>query len=556
MTSRLISKQVYIYLCLTIMAFNSCVKKNIDLNDMSDQQWTPELAVPLVNSSFTIKDILIESDKNGNISIDPTTGFCTLIYRGNLISVRGSDLIPLTTQTVSSNYSLSAGDVAGINALPTNSSYTVNYNSSVNYSTGNSTAKIDELTLKTGNLALTLNSTIKQNCVLHISIPSAKKNNVAFSQFIIIPASTGSPVSVNINYDLSSYVFDMTNGGTSTNKFDVNYSIVATKTAANSSVSESLKLTESFSNQSFSLLKGDVGQQSIVAKIDTVDISIFKNMVPGGGSFKINYATIKFIINNSYGIPIRLTNIQLAPYGVGQTFPAPIVPLPAAYNNLDINAPTIVGDSAYTYPPKIGGPLETTLNSIINSKPKSFIYSAASKTNPLGVPPSNARNFITDKSKFNIDMEFALPLDGAAWDFVFADTIAFNFGSQNADKINSLLIRNYVDNGMPFDVNMNLDFVDSNYVVKQTLSPGVAYADIIKSGIIDGNGKVISSTIKTTDFVLTKDQINNLKTVKHVIVRAKGNTYNSGVPNVKIYDYYKLNVRIGVKGEFNIPLKQ
>ncbi|MES2567958.1 MAG: hypothetical protein V4565_13880 [Bacteroidota bacterium] len=548
-------KQGILPLIIAVVTFNSCVKKNIDMDNMADQQWTPELAIPLVNSSFTIRDILLETDKNGQIQVDGT-GFCTLVYKGNLFSVKGTDLIPLTNNNVNTNYNLTAGDAVALNTLPTGSTYTMNFNTMVNYSTGNASVQIDELTLKTCDFNISVNSTFKQSSLLTISIPNAKKGGIPFLQTIAIPASSGGNINVNQYVDLSNYIFDMTNGGTTTNQFLVNYKIVATKTSAVSTVAESFQISQTFSNQSFSLIKGDVGQQSIGANIDTVAISIFKNVVPGGGDFRINYATIDFTVDNSYGIPIRLNNIQLFPYGPGQTFPYSSVPLPSAYNNLDINAPVVVGASAITTPTTIGGPSATQLNAIINSKPKSFIYNVASQTNPNGTPSASQRNFITDQSQFKVDMELKMPLYGGAWDFIFRDTIPFDFGEQTSDNINTMLFRVYANNGFPFDVSMNLDFVDTNYVVMQTLAQGALYADVIKSAPIDGNGIVIGKTEKTNDFTLSKAQINNLKTVKHIIVRAIGSTTNYGASDIKIYDHYRLDIRMGVKGEFNFPLKK
>lgn len=536
--------------------FNSCVKKDFDFNNLADQQLTPEIAIPLVNSSFTIKDILVETDKNGNISIDPATNFCTLIYKGNLFSVKGTDLINLMSQNFSSTYNLTSPDVTSVNALPVGSTYTIAYSNANNYTTSNG-VKIDELTFKTGFLALTVNSLLKQKAVLLITIPNATKNSIPLTQTVSVGASSGSVISSLVTIDLTGYKFDMTKGGTTTNVFDVNYSIVLTKTASNSNAGESFSISQALSNQSFSLIKGDIGQQSLSANIDTVAISIFKNVVPGGGDFRINYALVNFNIENSYGVPIRINNLVLSPYGVGQTFPSNTVPLPSpGYNPLDINAPTVVGNSAFTYPPQIGGPTATTLNSIINAKPKNFIYNVQTLSNPNGVPASGSRNFVTDQSQFKVDMELNMPLYGGAWDFLFVDTMTFDLGENNLDNVNTLTLRNFVNNGFPFDVAMNIDFVDSAYVVKQTLNPNATYSDVIPSANINvSTGKVTSANQKTTDFTFNKTQLDNLKNVKYIILRAKGNTTNNGTTDVKIYSDYKLDVKMGIKGEFNFSIK-
>jgi len=528
------------------LILNACVKKKLDLNNLADQQLTPEIAIPLINTSFTIKDILKESDKDGNIVVDGNN-FCTLVYKGNLLSVKGTDLIVLPSQNFSSTYNLTTPDVAVINTLPVGTTYSLSYSNTNTYNTSNGLI-LDEVTFKSGLLTLTINSSLQQNAVITISIPSATKNNVALTQII----SIGSSASSVVKLDLAGYKFDMTKGGTTTNTFDVNYSVVITKTSNTSSIADSFTISQSLSNQSFSLIKGDIGQQVLSLGFDTVAISLFNNTLPGGANFRIRYATVKFDIENSYGIPIRINNLVLKPYGAGQTFVPSTMPLPSAYNSLDINAPTVIGASAFTSPPQIGGPNETDLNNIMNSKPKNFIYNATTISNPNGVPGKTSRNFVTDQSQFKVDMELKIPLDGAAWDFILADTIKFELGETDLDKINYLTIRNYVNNGFPFDVGVNIDFVDSAYKVKQVLNPNAIYSDVIPSANVDANGVVTSSNNKTTDFVFNKTQINNLKTVKYMILRAKGNTTNYTNTNIKIYANYKLDYKLGVKGELNL----
>lgn len=533
--------------------FQSCVKNKIDFNNRSDQQWTPEIALPLVNSTFTIKDILVQADKNGNISVG-SDNFCTLIYKGNLFSIKGTDLVPLPPQSFNvPTYSLSASDAATINLLPSGSTYSSNINNTINFDPGKPGVKLDEVTYKAGSLNITVNSSIKQDALITVSIPSASKSGIVFSKIISVPASGGNNTNVTQTYDLTGYKFDMTNGGAVTNTFDINYSVVLTKTNNASSAGEEISISQSFADQSFSLIKGDVGQQdSLCPNIDTVAISLFRNVTNQTGDFRIKYGTVKFDINNSYGLPIRISNLQLSPYGDGQSFTYNSILLPAAYNSLDINAPTTIGATANTSPPQIGGPSETTLNTTINQKPKNFIYKVQTTSNPNGSPSAGNRNFLTDNSQFNVDFELDLPLYGGAWDFIFQDTSAFDFGEKTSEQINNLTFRVYVKNGFPFDVNLNIDFADSLYRVVQSLDPR-QYADVIVSASV-ANEKVVAPTEKTTDFTLTKPMINNLRTVKYIIVRALGNTTNGQSSDIKIYADYTMQVKMGIKGELNIPI--
>lgn len=160
-------------------------------------------------------------------------------------------------------------------------------------------------------------------------------------------------------------------------------------------------------------------------------------------------------------------------------------------------------------------------------------------------------NFITDSSQFKIDMELDLPLEGTASNFVFQDTVPYSFDINNPDQIKSITVRAYIDNGFPIDVGMRLAFVDSAYnVIDELVNP--VYQLVMPSASIGANGMVSSSTSSSHDFVIPTSVISQVKKVKHILIGAVANTINSGNTNVKIYNFYHLDVRIGVNVELNL----
>jgi hypothetical protein len=55
--------------------------------------------------------------------------------------------------------------------------------------------------------------------------------------------------------------------------------------------------------------------------------------------------------------------------------------------------------------------------------------------------------------------------------------------------------------------------------------------------------------------MLDATDVGILKNARHIIVRARGATTNNGVPDVKIYDHYRLDFKLGLKGTFNFPVQ-
>lgn len=101
-----------------ILSFQSCVKEKIDVTKSGNSSINPQYAGALVYSSLTLADIMKKTNNNGQIVAD-STGFLTLVYKGNLFSLPAAQLATIPAQSpVSGNYALSNADVTAINILP------------------------------------------------------------------------------------------------------------------------------------------------------------------------------------------------------------------------------------------------------------------------------------------------------------------------------------------------------------------------------------------------------------------------------------------------------
>ena len=114
-------------------------------------------------------------------------------------------------------------------------------------------------------------------------------------------------------------------------------------------------------------------------------------------------------------------------------------------------------------------------------------------------------------------------------------------------------LKSNVTNGFPLDVEMQIYFTDENFNLLDSLF--IPRQVILPAAPVNiSTGYVINSSSKTTDVDLTPLKISHLSTTKKMLVRATATTINNAGTNVKIYDYYKLNVTIGAKAKMNITL--
>lgn len=185
---------------------------------------------------------------------------------------------------------------------------------------------------------------------------------------------------------------------------------------------------------------------------------------------------------------------------------------------------------------------------IINNKPQQLVYKIDALSNPSGV---NATNFVIDTSKISLDMEVNLPMYGTAKDFSVQDTFDFKFA--NADKIETCMIRTSIVNGFPIDVQMQVYFTDENYnVLDSLLLPNQLV--LAAASVNLTNGAVNNAQQKTTDIDLDATKIMHLNQTKKILVRATATTLNGGNTNIKIYDFYKLDVKLGAIAKMRLSM--
>lgn len=527
---------VIILFLVLLSGLFSCYKKRFDFDKLqTDGVWAPDMAVPLIYSDLTFKDILDDYDHN-NLFVEDGNGFLYLVYWKNLYSQTAQNLIPLQDENVYSSFNVTVNGSLSPGVDLTAPPYAFYYNFTLPYS-----QEINELNLKSGDFRFNINApTLNHNATIQVSIPSATLNGVPFLKNIDYDYTSGTTTPQQL--DLSGYTILFDNTGAVKNRLYISYTVTLHGSGGSNNSPYNIFTGESFRDFNFSKITGDFKQTPILIPQDTISVRIFNSNIQGFIDFE--NPLIHLYSYNSFGIPAALDfNVFRATSGWNPPYDVPISGVPEPWI---INAAGFPGNTALT---------ELHLNKnnsnvydAIAVSPQDVLLNISGITNPGGSVPTN---FALDTSRIRIDAKVELPLFGRAWDFVLQDTTNFEF-IEDMDKVEFMEFRINSKNGFPVEAIQQMYFLDENNQIidsmlipeQQTLSPAPC------GGAPDY--RVISPVDKHTESRFENNRLIKLENCRKIVTKAKLKTTNYSNQMVKFYSDYSMLVRVGLRIKFKI----
>ncbi len=526
-------------LILLLIPLVGCIKsEDFNFSKMKDIEWNPNLAVPLVSSDLTIMDMIKQTGDSSNFVID-NDNFVTLVYKDRLYSVRPMESFVIPQQSFSFSHTLSSAEIT---ALQSAGSLSIPFQQDITLTPAD-TIRVDSLTYNTELITLIVNSSFNNSGSLTFTIPDAKKDGNS-AQGGINPIASGNTV-----VDLSGYTFDLTKvpGKPSTIRLN------ATLTINNDpgiQAGDNISFTFLQNSGDVNVVSGYLGRFYLFNDTQKAYINLFNNAFPDG-DFSLVDPYFIFTFTNSIGLPVRLSVAELKGTSAttGQSLDLagnPGIPNPIAIASPDYNDPeqnkvtTLVVDSTGT-----SGAISSFINLL---KPGSIEYMFDAMTNPNG---EVSENFLRDSSRFNIDVEFGLPLYGRVANFAIQDT--FDFKVDKIDQVEQLLLRTYVVNEFPMEAKVQVYFTDASYNKLDSLVTDNSI--IVPAGNVNlTTGAVTSPTEKVNIYSYDKARIDKIVGAEKILVKAVMNTSGSGSQNVKIYSNYRLQLKLAAQAQLNVKL--
>lgn len=523
-------------LLLVIPVLFAC--KKLDLKKITTSgEWNPNLAVPIAYKEFGVKDILARTDSSDLVVVNPSTGEIALVYKGTLFSYEADHFVSISDFNFLKNSG--ATDLGGAPAPSFNGTLTETTDEIITVPV-NSGVEINTMQIRQGTLSLRIVSNFKHNVQYKVTFPELTINGVPVSRTVNLNYSGSLPVENTLNIDLSSAQGNFTDG-TDYNKLKVKLNATLTGTGNEITGSEQLSVQLGFSSVRFENIIGYFGQQDVGLANDSIVLKLFRSLTEG--HFQLVNPKVNFIIENSFGFPVKLTFNEIKTINIQDAATYILTNYAKVHT---ISRPSSLGETSIT---NISFNVSNTgnLTQLISPVPKYFYFDVNALSNPSGKTASP--NFLDYRSKINVKTLVELPLEGFAYGFQLKDTVNFNF-SNDVSNIDKLMFRIIVNNGFPVEIKTTLVFVDQNYVPLFTIfdTPEA----LVESAPVDASGRVTKRSKKITDFTLTKEQLALIDKADKIIIKTYGQTLlaqNNKV--VKFFDDCGINVKLAmqVKGK-------
>lgn len=491
----------FFFVCLvSTMILGSC--QSPEITDIS-----PEFAIPLINSSLSIQDVLDNANTGNLVQVDGDN-FITLTYRNEVISTDTIDLIKIPP--------FSIPQILPTQTVPT--PFPSNF-------------RVDRITVKNSKLYLSFESSNINNFTLNLTIPSIKQGNTQLTYTKNITNSTGTvPFTFQDSIDISGYDIRFQN-----QTFTSAYT--ATDAVTNLPVALSNFILD-FPELNFSYIEGYFGKRSFLLPIEALQISLFKQWNSGRVTFTDPKLRLQF--DNSYGFPlyVNFDTLQATTRDGGNID----VIINGFNNGKDVNYPSLS---------EVGQEKRTTVTiskdnsnivNVLEQVPYGLRYEFSGIANRL--EDSTLIGFATDDSKLVVTVIAELPMEGAVQNFTLIDTFDLNLTNIPEGEAEFKII---ATNGFPLDINLQCYFLDGfgQAVDSMFLDPN---SNLMDAAPVDSDGRV-TNTVQTITFEgFTRERINKIReNVTKIALAGQFNTTNNGNTDIKLYADYEVKIQIGVK---------
>ena len=530
-----------------LFAVSGCLKD--DFNKLSDSEWAPDLAFPIVFSDLSIQDIATQKDSDVTVGVG-ANNIIEIIYSSFNYTQRGEELLTLPAFSEAVNPSLDANNTNAFNGISTigntitdSSSFTFSYSLDNQLSAA---ALLDTAFLKSGILNVKITSQVPQNCIIRTEIPQLFINGQAFSQNLTFNSSGSTPQSNELSRNLNGAFIV----GSSEN-IELKFYITVTRSnSASIPASNQFQAEVEIVDPKFKRLSGYFsGLQMPIATRDTMFVGIFRNAIEALElNFEAPTATVSLF--NSTGLPVNTVITDIEAIRPGFSIPQ----IQASNYNQAFTLPPqgLLSSAPETQVIDLNISNGSNIQNVVNALPRSIVTEAA--LSPTVNPTE--WGFLFDTSRVGIRTDLKLPLNGLTLKLLLVDTLDFDFANITSD-IESGLIRLNTLNGFPTESRVQIYFCRKNLNgLGQTVS--LTKVDslfntgnrlVLASGLTDASGLVTTPSQRINDAEIDRIRWANIVggQADALLITAEFTTFNQALDIVKVFESNRLQLRLGAR---------
>lgn len=484
-----------------------------DINSLDREEQELELAIPLINTEFSVSDLISDDTENNvALSIDDQDQV-TIVYKGDVVRQGLSAIFPPLEDVVPANLLDSINDI------------------SVPFA---SDQRVDRAIFGDTKVAYRFISQFEEDVTVTVNIPQLTKDGEIFTADFIVEYDGVSPVD---------YLSDSISllGWTLTNKVVDDESIIRIEYDARTADGERHILNGAagfFFNVTFTYLEGYFGSEIFDINGDFVAIGVLDTWRSGGLAFED--PKVKVFVENSFGFPVRsIFNTMQVVTTTGEM--------------LDMVSDVIDNNVDFAYPElNEMGQVKTTefsftkdnsnIVDLFKEKVRRVTYDIDAGANPD--MDESITGYVNEDSYFLVSVDVELPLNGSVNNLVLQDTVDVDLDIDDLDEANSAEFKNVITNDFPADITVQGYFYTQDGTLIDSLfqdrlfMPGAA---VDGSGISSGGDEVI--TFENFDAT----RLQNIKKTKKMLVNVEINTGQVSQDPLWIQNNYGIKFKVGAK---------
>jgi len=492
---------------LIILALIVSCQKLSDLEGVEAEGYQAEFAIPLFKGKASLQDLFKNLEEGASITIGQN-GLITFNYDSPTVSQTSQDIFDF------------------ISTFPP---FTLDTMMAVPFQPPNN-VDVDRIELKTGRILYTYESPFAEDVTIEFMIPQATKDGVVFKKEVGVEYNGEDlPVLVPVTeIDITGYTIIPQNDS-------IFLQYRATTASGQNVVMD--KFAMIFRDMEFAYAEGYMGSELLDFEKETLAIDFFDDWTQGNVTFE--NPSIDVVVSNSFGFPI-----EIQPQAINiKTRDGGVIPLEGQFTQVGtlIDYPQLseIGQTKVTTISFTG--TNSNIKEILAAGPIEVEYDIDALSNP----DSNTlfTGFLTDQSRFDIQLLLQLPIWGTASGFVTQDTFQVDF--EEYENVDFAEFRLNTENSIPLEVAMQLYFADDNGLILDSLF--TTDEIILAAAPVDATGEVNGTTEKFTEIPKSAVEFNQLKTATQLFLKASFQTSNQGTVPVRVLSDQSVELKMGMK---------
>lgn len=288
----------------------------------------------------------------------------------------------------------------------------------------------------------------------------------------------------------------------------------------------------------FKYIEGFIGQNVYDLKSDTIELDLYDGFVQGG--LYLDEPRVTMQVASSFGFPAKaLVNTFEMRSGNGTqiSFQSKILD-----EGMFFDYPTLGQAGQFKTSTFVFDKSNSNIREVFNAQARFMIYDVDALSNPLLAPDSSY--FITDSSKFTINVTVDLPLRGRIDQYPASKTFDINAGQLADLGEGRLIVRS--ENGLPLSASAQIYLNDLSGILIDSVF--TKYENLFKPAPTDNQGKASGTAFFQLEIPVPAARIQAWSKTRSVRVEVYFNSPPGGQV-VSINSADKLKIQLGFIGK-------